>query len=264
MVMTKSIAIPVTLLVAGVSCFFGPHHLRGQQPARPSTAPAPAAKGAAPAPAKAPAPMDAEKSKILASEPWKQVMSEYQKWVSSQPIYTTDDVKRMNAKISAAIASMSASDLQEYLDDWQAKLKVLNGQNFQDAQAWLGAYLEPCTDGYRAKTLKQLGLTDVANMSAKQLEDAIVRIRADRLSREASQAAFEQSRASQVRMLQQDYATSQQALQQASGAQNNYGYGPGFNTMQSPYHPPKFNPPPQPRMHFYVNGQGQIGYLLPF
>ena len=259
----KSIAIPVALLVAGVLSFFGGGRLWSQQPARPATAPLPAAKAPAAAPAKAPAAMDAEKSKILASDPWKQVMSEYQKWVSSHAIYTTDDVKRMNAKISAAVGSMSASDLQEYLDDWQAKLKVLNGQNFQDAQAWLGAYLEPCTDGYRAKTLKQLGLTDVAKMSAAQLEDAITRIRADRLSKEASQAAFEQSRASQVRMLQQDSAASQQAVQQAS-AGINYGYGPGFNTMQSPYHPPKFNPPPQPRMHFYVNGQGQIGYLLPF
>lgn len=207
--------------------------------------------------------MDGEKAKILSSDDWKQVMSEYQKWVSSQAIYTTDDVKRMNAKISAAVGSMSASDLQEYLDDWQAKLKVLNGQNFQEAQAWLGAYLEPCTDGYRAKTLKQLGLSDVAKMSATQLEDAIVRIRADKLSKETSQAAFEQSRAAQVRMLQQDYAASQQAVQQAN-AGINYGYGAGFNTMQSPYHPPKFNPPPQPRMHFYVNPQGQIGYLLPF
>jgi len=258
--MPKSIAIPVTVFVACVSCSFGGARLWGQQPGR---APAQAAKAPAAAPAKAPPAMDAEKSKILASDAWKQVMSEYQKWVSSQAIYTTDDVKRMNAKISAAVQSMSASDLQEYLDDWQAKLKVLNGQNFQEAQAWLGAYLEPCTDGYRAKTLKQLGLTDVAKMSAAQLEDAIVKIRADRLSREASQAAFEQSRAAQTHMLQQDFAASQQAVQQASAGVN-YGYGPGFNTMQSPYHPPKFNPPPQPRMHFYVNGQGQIGYLLPF
>jgi hypothetical protein len=261
--MTNSIAIPLPLLVAGVLSFVGGGLARGQQPTRPSAAPAPAAKALAAVPAKGPAATDPEKSKILASDAWKQVMSEYQKWVSSQAIYTTDDVKRMNAKISAAVASMSAGDLQEYLDDWQAKLKVLNGQNFQDAQAWLGAYLEPCTDGYRAKTLKQLGLTDVANMSAAQLEDAITRIRADRLSKEASQAAFEQSRAAQVRMLQQDYAASQQAVQQANAGVN-YGYGPGFNTMQSPYHPPKFNPPSQPRMHFYVNPQGQIGYLLPF
>lgn len=261
--MTKSIAISVTFLVAGVSCFFGGGLVRCQQPTRPLTAPAPAAKAPATAPAKAAPAMDAEKAKILASDGWKQVISEYEKWVTSQAIYTTDDVKRMNAKISAAVQSMSASDLQEYLDDWQAKLKVLNGQNFQEAQAWLGAYLEPCTDGYRAKTLKQLGLTDVAKMSAAQLEDAIVKIRADRLSKEASQAAFEQSRAAQTRMLQQDFSASQQAVQQASAGVN-YGYGPGFNTMQSPYHPPKFNPPPQPRMHFYVNGQGQIGYLLPF
>ena len=232
-----------------------------QQARQPAANALPAAKAPA---AAAPAAVDAQKAKILASDAWKQVISEYQKWVSSQAIYTPDDVKRMNAKISAAIASMSASDLQEYLDDWQAKLKVLNGQNFQEAEAWLGAYLEPCTDGYRAKTLKQLGLSDVSNMSANQLEDAIVRIRADRLAKEQSNAAFQQSRIAQVRMLQQDYTASQQAVQQASGAGINYGYGPGFNTLQSPYHPPKFNPPPQPRMHFYVNGQGQIGYLLPF
>ena len=260
--MSASIRSPASAVLITGFCLLGAGGLNAQQPTRPAGGTAPQA-AKAPA-AAAPAAVDAAKAKILASDAWKQVMSEYQKWVSSQAIYTPDDVKKMNAKISAAIQSMSASDLQEYLDDWQAKLKVLNGQNFQDAQAWLGAYLEPCTDGYRAKTLKQLGLSDAANMSAAQLEDAIVRIRADRRSKEASQAAFEQSRMAQVRMLQQDYGASQQAVQQAGGAGVNFGYGPGFNTMQSPYHPPKFNPPPQPRMHFYVNGQGQIGYLLPF
>ena len=204
-----------------------------------------------------------EKAKILASKPWQEISAAYQQWLESQAIYTPADVKRINAKLAAEIQAMQVSDLQEYIDDWQAKLKVLNGKDFQEAQKWLGYYLQPCTDGYRAKTLKQMGLTDVAQMSAADLENAILKIRADKLAMDQSQAAFEEARQQQVQAVQQARAATKQAISQA-GAGENYRGGAGFNTMQSPYRPPKYNPPPAPHMQFYVNGWGQVGYVLPW
>ncbi|HEY2760621.1 MAG TPA: hypothetical protein VGI75_07750 [Pirellulales bacterium] len=204
-----------------------------------------------------------EKAKILASKPWQQISAAYQQWLESQAIYMPADIKRINAQLAAEIQAMPVSDLQEYIDDWQAKLKVLNGKDFQEAQKWLGYYLQPCTDGYRAKTLKQLGLTNVSQMSAADLENAILKIRADRLAMDQSQAAFEQSRQQQVQAMQQARATTRQAVTQAGSGENDRGAA-GFDTLQSPYRPPKFNPPPAPHMQFYVNGWGQVGYLLPW
>jgi hypothetical protein len=95
------------------------------------------------------------------------------------------------------------------------------------------------------------------------LENAILRIRADRLAMDQSQAAYEQSRQQQVQMMQQSQAASRQAISEASSGIN-YRGAAGFDTLQSPYRPPKYNPPPAPHMQFYVNGWGQVGYLLPW
>jgi hypothetical protein len=104
-----------------------------------------------------------------------------------------------------------------------------------------------------------LGLTDVANMSAAQLDDAIVRIRAEQLSTQQSQAAYNQSQQQMASVIQQNNAASQQATQQAGS--------PGaasFGTTQAPGRAPKFNPAPNPQLPMYVDGYGRIGFGLPF
>ena len=111
---------------------------------------------------------------------------------------------------------MPTSELQGFLDDWQARLKVLNGKDFQDAQQWLGEFLSVLADGYRRQTLKNLGLADVTNMSAAQLEDAITRIEADRLRRQQSQVAFDQQRQQTVQTVQARNAATQQTLDRAA------------------------------------------------
>ena len=200
----------------------------------------------------------AAKAKIVASPAWKQINDEFQKWLASQAIYTPADVERIKANLKAQIQAMPASELQGFLDDWQAKLKVLNGKDFQDAQQWLGEYLSVLTDGFRRRTLKDLGLDNVANMTARQLEDAIVRIRANRLATQQRQAAFEQSRQQMVRMVQQTNASAQQAQQQTNAGAARFG------TNQTPDRPPKFNPPPPPRRQFYLDSDGRIRFALPF
>jgi hypothetical protein len=153
---------------------------------------------------------------------------------------------------------MPASELQGFLDDWQARLKVLNGQDFQEAQQWLGEMMSVMVDGFRRQTLKDLGLTDVANMSAAQLEDAIIRVRADRLSRQANRAAFELQRQQMSQTIQQMNAAAQIAQQQRNNT------AARFATHQSPYRPPRFDPPPPRRQQFFVDGNGRIGFLLPY
>lgn len=207
----------------------------------------------------------AAKAKIMASNEWKQMAAEYQKWLTSQVIYTPEDIKRINARLAAQMQSMPSSEMQDFLNDWLAKLKVLNGKNFQDAQQWLGEYMSALTDGYRSKTLQNLGLNDVANMTADQLESAIERIRADRLSIGRNQVAFNQIRQQQIRAVQQANAATQKAQEQAESQLQ----AAQFNAVQNPYRPSSnsgpWNPAPQLTVpQFYVSGSGQIGYMLPF
>ncbi len=202
----------------------------------------------------------AAKAKIMASDAWKQMADEYQKWLNSQAIYTPDDINRMNAKLAAQMQAMPASEMQDFLNDWLAKLKVLNGKDFQDAQQWLGEYMSALSDGYRAKTLKDMGLTDVANMTADQLQGAIEKIRADRLSIQRNQVAFNRIRQQQVHAIQQANAATQQAQQQAAEQLRS-----AQNTVRSPYRPTGlYNPPPMYQPPYYVDGSGHVGYLLPF
>ncbi|HTQ38203.1 MAG TPA: hypothetical protein VMJ32_04210 [Pirellulales bacterium] len=203
----------------------------------------------------------AERAKILNSDQWKQIGTQYQQWLNTQPIYSPSQIKKINDQLDAQIQNMPTSELQGFMDDWQAKLKVLNGKDFQEAQNWLGAYMTNMAEGYRRNYLQQMGLTDIPSMSAGQLEEAITDIRANQMSIQQNQAAFNASRRQAVQNAQQQNAASIQAQQQQS---NSYTSSAGFNTFQSPYRPPKFNPPPPPQMKFFIdNGPGQISYSLP-
>jgi hypothetical protein len=258
-----AIIAPLAVMIALVAS-----QLVAQQPSvTKSAAPAAGAPANAPAailpaaPSSSSASADAAlRAKIMASAEWKRIGDEYQSWLSTQPIYTPGQIKRINDNLAAQIQSMSASDLQDFMSDWQAKLKVLNGKNFQEAQNWLGAYMTNMADGYRRNYLKSLGLTDIPSMTAGQLEAAITNIRANQENVVQSQATFNATRRQMVQNVQQDNATSQQAQSQSY---TSYGSS-GFNTFQSPYRPPKFNPPPQPQMRFWMNSNGQLSYLLPF
>ena len=100
----------------------------------------------------------AAKEQILASPAWNQAYDEFQNWLASQAIYTPADDRRESSEFVAQIQSMSASELQGFLNDWQAKLRVLNGRDSQDAQQWLGQYLSVLADGFRAELLVKWGL----------------------------------------------------------------------------------------------------------
>jgi hypothetical protein len=255
---TRSFALAVSLLMTGWATV-------GQLAAQQPSAAKPAGTAATPQPAASPtdaaATDAATRTKIMASPEWQQIGTQYQQWLTTQPIYTPNQIKKINEQLNAEIQSMPTSEMQGFIDDWQAKLKVLNGKDFQEAQDWLGAYMTNMAQGYRRNYLQSMGLTNIPSMSAGQLESAITEIRATQNSIVQNQAAFNASRRQSVQNAQQDISATQQAQTQQS---NSYNSAASFNTFQSPYRPPKFNPPPQPQMRFWIdNGPGQISYALP-
>jgi hypothetical protein len=214
-----------TVLILAISCF-AVDPLAAQQPNQAAGRTASSTSSEA-----------ATRAKIMASDEWKQIGAGYQKWLSSQPIYTPNQINRINEKLDAQIRTMPTSELQGFLDDWQAKLKVLNSKNFQEAQDWLGAYMTNMADGYRRNYLQSMGLTDIPNMSAKQLEAGITEIRANQSSIAQDQQVFDQTRQQTVQTVQQNMAATQQADQNASMQDG----GGEYESFQSPYSPMMFN-----------------------
>ncbi len=205
----------------------------------------------------------ARRAAILMSDRWRKVELEFQQWLSVQVVYTPRQVEEIKAKLAAEVQSMSPAELEQFLDQWDAKLKILLGKDADEARNWLGEYMSVMADGYRKHFLASLGLTDVTKMSAAQVEEAVDRVRMQRMSIRQQQAAFNQNREQQVQAAEKANAQARQmAQQQATAAMNRT---PKFNMFQSHYSPrPQDSYIPTSRPQMYVNPYGRVGFLLPW
>lgn len=183
----------------------------------------------------------AQKALILSSDRWQRIESEFRQWLAVQVVYTPLQLERMESKLHTEIQNMSAAELQQFLDQWDAKLKVLLGKDASEAREWLGQYLSVIADGYRPTFLKKLGITDVTNLSAAQIEDELDNLRADRMDFLQQRAVFETSRKLSQQQAQQWQAASNPSLQQAG-----QGTAAEYGTFQSPYSPRQYNYQPLP------------------
>jgi hypothetical protein len=193
-------------------------------------------------PAAAPNTADAaKKAQILASERWKKVTQEFQEWLSAQVVYTPQQVERMKAKLASQVQQMSAAELQQLLDQWDAKLKVLLSPDAAEVREWLGQYLSVIADGYRPTFLKKLGITDVSKLTAAQIEEELDHIRAERLAFQQQQTFFNTSREAMINNANQIRAASLPSLQEAG-----QGTAAEMGTYQTQFAPRQYNYQPLP------------------
>ncbi len=189
-----------------------------------TTADQPAAPAATAAPAGDTAAEDlVRKAEIMNSTRWRRAIFELGEWLSSQQIYTADQVHAIKADFNRRVAGMSSYDLEYLLDDLDAKFKVMDSPEARDARAWVGQYLAAMSDQKRAQTLKDV--PDVVRMSAAQLEQEIGKIEAERNRLQQRQAAFDQSRAQQVQ-LAEDSRKETAAASAAAMAQARASFSP--------------------------------------
>jgi hypothetical protein len=184
------------------------------RPTAGAEAPAPAS-GAGPS-ANGPQPQDsadiARKAEIMGSPRWRRAIFELGEWLSSQSIYTPHQVRNIKADFNRRVERMSASDLEYLLDELDAKFKILETPEAQDARAWVGQYLSVLSDGERARVLKDV--PDVVTMSSAQLQQEIVKIEQKRTALQRQQSAFDEGRRQMVEQAQ----SARQATAQASAA----------------------------------------------
>ena len=160
-----------------------------------------------------PAPGDiARKAEIMNSERWRRAIFELGEWLSTQDIYTPEEVRRIKSDFNRRVAAMSSYDLDYLLDDLDAKFKILDTPEAKEARNWVGQYLSVMSDQKRAEVLKDV--PDVVTMSSGQLQQEIRRIEQRRETLQRQQQAFDQGR----RQLVDQAAAARQATAAASNA----------------------------------------------
>jgi hypothetical protein len=173
---------------------------------------------------------------ILDSSRWREMQKEFHEWLSLQVVYTPQQVAEIKARLNAEIDKMSAAELQQFLDQWEAKIKILLGKDAAEAREWLGQFLSVAADGYRKQVFERLGITNVASMSASQIEDAIHNIRAKEMHLRQERSVFDQGRSLQAQSASQFQADQRAAMERAGQSQ-----APKFGSYQTPMAPKQFD-----------------------
>jgi hypothetical protein len=168
----------------------------------------------------------ARKVEIMSGPRWRRAIFELGEWLSSQQIYSPQQVTRIKADFNRRVSGMSSYELEYLLDDLDAKFKVLETPEARDAKAWLGQYLSAMSDQRRAEALRDV--PDVVTMTSSQLQQEINRIEQKRVSLQQRQQAFDQSRDG---LVQQAAANRQQTAAAAAAAMARATSRPSF----SPY-----------------------------
>jgi FtsZ-binding cell division protein ZapB len=150
-----------------------------------------------------------KKVAIMNSSRWRRAIFELGEWLSAQAIYTPTQVRNIKADFNHKVEKMSSHDLEYLLDDLDAKFKVLDTPEAQDARSWVAQYLSVMSDQKRAEALKDV--PNVVTMTAGQLQLEIQKIEQKRGTLQQQQAAFDEGR-------QQLVQRAQDARQQTAAA----------------------------------------------
>lgn len=134
----------------------------------------------------------AAKTELLQSPRWRRAIFELGEWLSTQSIYSPQEVQRIKAGFNDKVMRMSSRELEYLLDDLEAKFKVMDTPEAREARAWVGQYLSAMSDRKRAEVLKDV--PNVVDMSAGQLAMELQKIEQTRGALRDRQARFEEGR----------------------------------------------------------------------
>jgi len=167
----------------------------------------------------------ARKAEIMNSPRWRRAIFELGEWLSSQQLYTPQEVHNIKADFNRRVAGMSSYELEYLLEDLDSKFKILETPEAKDARQWVGQYLSVMSDSKRAEVLKDV--PDVVTMSSAQLQQEIDKIEQKKASLQQRQAAFDSSRQQLVERAQAArQATAAASNSAAASAQSGVSYSP--------------------------------------
>jgi hypothetical protein len=167
----------------------------------------------------------ARKAELMSGDRWQRAVFEFGQWLTTQTIYTPQEVNRIKVDFNDRVMAMSSFELEYLLDDLDVKLAILATPQAQDAKAWLGEYLAAMSDQRRAQELRQV--PNRAEMTAAELQREIERISRQRAGLQQRQQSFDQRR----EVLADKAATNRQQSAAAAAAAQARSRAPAY----SPY-----------------------------
>ncbi len=175
------------------------------------------------------------KAAIMHGARWQRAVFELGQWLATQSIYPPDEVLRIKAGFNDRVARASADELEQMLDNLDAKLRIVDSPEARDARDWVGHYLSAMSDSRRARALARV--PDITQMSAADLEAEIATVTRKRADIQQRQAAFESGRQELVTQAQRagERAAAPPSGGRAAGVLPPRGDGePPFSNVRGP------------------------------
>ncbi len=185
---------------------------------------------------------EAAKQEVFASKAWQQAMAGLNEWLSVQVIYPQSEVPQLKRDVVDKCNKMTATELRNYLADLQQKLALVSSPEAISLRSYIGYNLSVASDAYAAKIRRQL--PDVLNMNALQVRQAMYDLEQQQAGVKAREAAFQQQRQTQLKLVQQWNQQTADASA-AAAAQAASLSGGGYASPPPPRNPmPTYNPAP--------------------
>lgn len=144
----------------------------------------------------------------LQSQRWGKLKRQFKEWLSVQKIYTPAQVAELTAALERHVASMSSSELEDFIDDTEQRLAVLLSNEAMDARSYLGFFT---AEGRQNRIAPGGETPNVFGMTVSQLREELNQFQQQRAARSATQTAFNQTRNQAVNAIAQQQSARQDA-----------------------------------------------------
>jgi paraquat-inducible protein B len=144
----------------------------------------------------------AARQEVLQSKEWREMKESLGEWLSVQTIYGPEQVKQLKANFNGQIAQMSASQLRDFNEQMNEKLKILLGAEAREARAWMRQYLSVASEA-KIKQMRK-NLPDIATATPEQLQEALKTFEQRRGTTKQTQAAFQQGQQALVKATKEE------------------------------------------------------------
>lgn len=163
-----------------------------------------------------------------------ELLHEFDSWAAVQRLYDSTRIQQLRAELAQRLQSLSGDELEDFIDEADRKLRILNSAAAREARHWLEETLAVASPK-RAERVRAL-LPDVAKMNAQELEESLKDFEEQRSHVRRDSEAFARERQDAVAAAraqrQQELEWNEQAASSVSSAS---GYEPVISGTNRPF-----------------------------
>ncbi len=134
----------------------------------------------------------AARDEMLRSQEWRDLISRFDSWLSTQTLYDADQVREIRARLESGILRMSVTQMHRFKEALHDKVSVLEGPKTTAAEEYLDKLMVLASPEYTKQVRSRL--PDVLTTPAAQIEQKLTALVAQRQSTAKVQKAFNQAR----------------------------------------------------------------------